>query len=204
MRLSVFAGEPRLVSIGGEERLASKLRVRDVARLESWMELVASVVPEEDILPDEPWPPTLGSPSGSRLLGTSEGLAMVVFCSLRQLAPGLTIDDARELAQEMTEGEGDVFFLAVFPEPVESSDDGPGDGRPMEWRRAILDLIRLHHYTPDQCLSMPLDQFFSLFDREDERPSSRPGKRWAVPIKDVATLERLLREREARSKGEAS
>lgn len=200
MRLSTFAAAPRQVTIGGVAYVAPRLRLRDVASLEAWFESVAieanpGVAPEEI----EGWPPTLGSEIGGRLLGTPDGLAMLLLLTIGR-GGELSDDGALALAVAMTRAEEAAFVRAIFPEPREGGSDPDRPRRPMDWHGAILDLIKVHHYTPDDSLDMAMDQFFGMF----ESPSrGRPPRNWKIPIRDPEHMARLWREHEAKLKAEA-
>jgi hypothetical protein len=197
MRLAVIAAEPGEVTIDGVDHLAPKIRVRDVGYLEAWFESVVPKPTGDDFRGHMEWPPLLGSDVSARLLNTNEGLARVVHASLRQIQPALAVADARKLAGTMTEIEAASFFLAVWPS-IRSKKPATGH-KPMDWHRAIKWVAKEYHFTPGECLDMPLDQFFALFEdpADDDRPA-RSGRQFQYPFQSPEEFEKtlaMLRER---------
>lgn len=193
MRLSTFAAEPRLVELGGIPVMAAKLRVKDLAYLETWMsEAIPEPGPDDDI--PGGWPPTFDTEAGLALVSSGEGVARLAFVSLRQTVAGMTVEQAREIVSDMAPDEFAPFYAAIFP-AADEDDAPPGGERPRaNWHARINHVAGTYHYTPGQILDLPLDQFFAL-GREPER--EKPRQRWAIPVNRPEDLDRLWAERQA-------
>jgi hypothetical protein len=198
MRLSTFAAQPRRVVLGGIPMMVAKLRLRDLAFLETWM---AAVVPRPAPGDDIPggWPPTFDTQAGLALISSGEGVARLLFASLRQTIPGLKIEQAREITSSIDVEEFAPFYAAVFPENDHATDRDENDNRRSNWHARINHIALTYHYTPDQILDMPLDQFFAL-GCEPENPG--PETNWEVPIHSPKDLDRLWAERQARKRAD--
>lgn len=189
IRLTTLAARPRKVTLAGVQCLAAKLRVGDLADLESWMaEVIAPPAPGQG--PAGAWPPTIDSPAAIRLLQSGKGTARLILASLGQTVEGMDERHAREIAREMRPGEVGPFFSAIFPEPDPDSREGiPREGRPearprgpANWHARFVALARTYGYTPAQILDLPLDQFFAMGRQgtQPRYPGSRGGPRRTV------------------------
>jgi len=144
MELSRLAADPTTLLLGGKDYRLGKIRPRDIGILESWFK---EVVPNPKVearramegLPSDVqihiwdqavaqarfWPPTFGSEEGQALLKTSEGIALLVHLSIRQTVASFSLDDARDLADQMEFTDLAAFLAAIFPAPDDEDESGP-------------------------------------------------------------------------------
>jgi hypothetical protein len=130
------AGTP--VAIGGVSYRVAKFGPRSYGDLNAWLkaqkpdprtlakELCAGLSDAVAIeiwrdLKDEAqdWPITVDTYQGNMLLTTtSEGAAQVVWVTLRQYQPDVTLQRAAEIARDMTVEEVGLLIRAALPEPT--------------------------------------------------------------------------------------
>jgi predicted Zn-dependent peptidase len=128
-------GAPVSLVLAGKEYLVYKLRPRDLGELEAWLKSVTpdprlevvkliKDVPEEvgkhmwDTAcaeARENWPPRFDTADGERLLSTPEGEARIVFQILKRGLPGLTLEQARDLAEALSAEDVAALTRAAGP-----------------------------------------------------------------------------------------
>jgi hypothetical protein len=137
---------PISLILGGKEYRIGRIRPRDIGNLENWFKEVVPNPRSEarkamEGLPVEVqihiwdeasrearhWPPRFGDEIGQELIRTSEGIARLVHLSISQSVAGFTLDDARDLANEMDFDELARFLKAIFPD-AEDDTEAPGSG----------------------------------------------------------------------------
>jgi hypothetical protein len=136
-------GAPRTVTLAGRDYRVHKIRPRDLGELEAWFK---DVTPDPRVearkfmegLPDavakhmwdraledaRGWPPRLDSDAGSDLMSTPEGQARSLWLILRRGLPGMTLDEARDLADAISREDYEEVIALARP-------GDPGDPKPM-------------------------------------------------------------------------
>lgn len=129
-----LASPPRAWEFEGRTYLVHKLRMRDAATLRAWIGdhlphpldvarrhieglpvEMAKHVWDRALKAARDWPPALGSVDGRRMLDSPEGQAMVLYVLLSRTVSGMTIDDARALADRMDDEDWERLWGLISP-----------------------------------------------------------------------------------------
>lgn len=188
---------PRAIRLGGRTVVVIELRYRDRAMLQAWMEEEAGH-PLEGLPPSwadpdpstrparlaeafakaESWPPRLGTPEGSRLLGTSPGRAWFLHLCLSRCSSSIDLAEVLEIADAATPAEwSHLERIAWGISPLEeiaaelAPDDSP---RPAaDWDGLFYACLERWHMTPDRVAELTGTQLRSLAS-EGKPPEKSP------------------------------
>lgn len=147
--LAALSGEPRKVRIAGRELRVRPYTPRTLGKLTAWLKdnaphplavvkpLLRDTTPaEREALTAaafkearESWPPTVGSPAATALLGQGEGLIAFLGIALAPTHPELGPEDLEQLAEGITFEEYGKFMLAVSGQDPEEHGVEDPNGR---------------------------------------------------------------------------
>lgn len=85
---------------------------------------------DEQMAHAEPWPPTLETEAGKRVICSPDGMACVIYHALRKSHGGFTRDQAAALAEEVDFTEYAELLKLAFPQVERERDDDGVEGRP--------------------------------------------------------------------------
>ncbi len=166
MDLPRIVNAPRELPLGGVTLRARALTLADLGEVLAWL--------EDRLPPDQRDGPPWFSSEASRLaLASAEGLAVVLHLSLLPCQPGMTRDEARALAADMSaEDELRLMAIAFRRRP---NYDPPAEGRPAQdlaeirWGEVLEALAQHRAWVYPEVARLTLDQYDNHVARGDLR-----------------------------------
>lgn len=201
MDLTWIFPEPEPIRVGARTLMASPLRLRDLARLQSYLKSAEpcpldaarpAILAADDgsearrrILRDtynacKEWPRRLGSDEGQAILNSDDGFRFWISAVLGPDNPGMTREVVEELAESMTVGQyQNILRVAYGAAPLEelsrmiTPDSFPdGEAEYTNWGKVIRAIIVETGWTFEQCGDLRLTQL-AAFQTDGKAGSGR-------------------------------